>query len=171
MFGVGRQFTPAHANDPETGTDCQLLRGQAAVCNTILSRLAERAREGDSAEKNVAAVFSVAEWLMAIVERWQIMRPQASVSVDAASDLAELDIAPPAELEQALMNLFNNAADVPPGQVEISARCDAQLIRIEIADRRPGFSDAAKLQAGSRVVYRQARPRARAGLAADTCNG
>ncbi|MEQ1592009.1 MAG: ATP-binding protein [Thiobacillaceae bacterium] len=141
-----------YANDPEISADCQLLREQAAVCKTILNRLAERAREGDGTGERDAAVFNVAEWLMAVVERWKIMRPQASVSVDASSDLAELDIAPPDELEQALMNLFNNAADVSPGQVEISARCDARLIRIEIADRGPGFSDAAKLQAG-RVLF------------------
>jgi two-component system sensor histidine kinase RegB len=141
-----------YANDPEIGADCQLLREQAAVCKTILNRLAERAREGDSTGKNGTAALNVAEWLMAIVERWTIMRPQASVSVDAASDLAELAIAPPDELEQALLNLFNNAADVSPGQVKISARRDAQLIHIEIADRGPGFSDAAKRQAG-RVLF------------------
>lgn len=133
-----------YANDPEIGVDCRLLKEQAEVCKTILNRLAERARE----RTNTTGILGAAEWLAATVERWKIMRPQASVAVKLSSEMAELDIAPPDELEQALMNLFNNAADASPEQLEIAAYRDARQIYIEIADRGPGFSATTKLQAG-----------------------
>jgi two-component system sensor histidine kinase RegB len=86
------------------------------------------------------------------VERWQILRPQISVNLKQAENLAELEIAPPEELEQALMNLFNNAADASPAQVEISAAYEADQLRIAIADRGPGFSADQKALAG-RVLF------------------
>lgn len=141
---IAGELAQGYANDPEIGTDCRLLREQAAVCKTILNRLAKRASESAS----TTVVLDTAEWLATMIERWKIMRPQASVAVKLSSEMAELSIAPPDELEQALMNLFNNAADASPEQVDITAYRDAQQIHIEIADRGPGFSVAAKHQAG-----------------------
>jgi two-component system sensor histidine kinase RegB len=135
-----------YANDPEIGDNCIVLTEQAAVCKTILNRLAERAHDGG------AQPIAAAAWLAAIVERWQIMRPQVNVDINCSAALAEVMIAPPDELEQSLMNLFNNAADASPTRVEIAARSDAQTLFIDIADRGPGFSESAKRQAG-RVLF------------------
>jgi two-component system, sensor histidine kinase RegB len=137
-----------YANDPEIGADCQRLKEQAAVCKVILNRLAERARENDAPTPSISA----RKWISDVVERWQILRPQISVTLKQAENLAELEIAPPEELEQALMNLFNNAADASPAQVEIRAACEADQLRIAIADRGPGFSAAQKALAG-RVLF------------------
>ena len=137
-----------YANDPEIGADCQRLKEQAAACKTILNRLAERARESAAP----IPTKNARQWISDVVERWQILRPQASVSLKHAENLAELEIAPPEELEQALMNLFNNAADASPAQVEIRADCEADQLRIAIADRGPGFSVAQKELAG-RVLF------------------
>jgi two-component system sensor histidine kinase RegB len=135
-----------YANDPEIGDECRLLTEQAAVCKTILNRLAERAREGGTRKTSALA------WLDAIVERWKIVRPQVSANLFCSDALATLSIAPPDELEQSLMNLFNNAADVSPADVAISARSDADTLSIDICDRGPGFSARAKQQAG-RVLF------------------
>jgi two-component system sensor histidine kinase RegB len=48
-------------------------------------------------------------------------------------------IAADATLEQALLNLFNNAADTSPDQVEIHARWDAQQVQVDILDRGSGI--------------------------------
>jgi two-component system sensor histidine kinase RegB len=134
-----------YANDPEISQECRLLTEQATVCKTLLNRLAERAR--DSSPRQMLA----AAWLDAIVERWKIMRPQINARVTCSDALATLSIAPPDELEQSLMNLFNNAADVSPEAVEILARHEADALCIDICDRGPGFSDHARAQAGRRL--------------------
>ena len=137
-----------YANDPEIGADCRRLREQAAACKAILNRLAERAREGGSPTPTQNARL----WINAVVEHWQILRPEAGVLLKYAEDLAELEIAPSEELEQALINLFNNAADASPTQVEIHAAREADQLRIVIADRGSGFSAAQKALAG-RVLF------------------
>jgi two-component system sensor histidine kinase RegB len=61
-----------------------------------------------------------------------------------------------ATLEQALLNLFNNAADAGDGQVDIAAEWDGAQLRIEISDRGPGFDEKVLLQAGRDFITTRA---------------
>jgi len=51
-------------------------------------------------------------------------------------------------LGQALLNLFNNAADASPDNVEIEGGWDETGIRLQIRDRGPGLTPDAVQQAG-----------------------
>ncbi len=132
------------ANDPDIGADCRLLEKQAQACKTILTQLAARAQD------TPPTALPLDAWLAALIERWQVLRPDAQLSAKLPTD--RRDFIAPDGLEQALLNVLNNAADVSPGDVAFSATVDDGSLVIDIADRGPGFTPEQKAQAG-RVLF------------------
>ncbi|MEW6253737.1 MAG: ATP-binding protein, partial [Planctomycetota bacterium] len=133
---LAREF----ANDPDIGEDCRLLEKQAQACKAILTQLAARAQAARPAAQPLSA------WLAALIERWQVLRPDARITTRLPAD--RRDFIPPDGLEQAIHNLLNNAADVSPDAVEFEADAQDAGLVIDIADRGPGFTPAQKAQAG-----------------------
>jgi two-component system sensor histidine kinase RegB len=132
------------ANDPDIGADCRLLEKQAQACKQILTQLAARARDTTS------NALPLDVWLNELIERWQVLRPDAQITPEL--QVGQRDFDPPEGLEQAILNVLNNAADATTAPVELSAAADGDALVIDIADRGPGFSPEQKAQAG-RVLF------------------
>ena len=77
---TAHELAAEFANDPEIGEDCRLLEKQAQACKAILTRLAERARDA------VPAAQPLDAWLAALVEHWQVLRPDARIEVSLPAD-------------------------------------------------------------------------------------
>jgi len=136
------------ANDPDIGADCRLLEKQAQACKQILTQLAARAQDSAPVTQPLDA------WLAALIERWQVLRPDARITPRLPPDRRAFT--PPDGLEQAIQNVLNNAADVSPDAVEIDVDTNTDALLIDIADRGPGFTPEQKAQAGH--VLFSARP-------------
>ncbi|OZA43387.1 MAG: histidine kinase [Hydrogenophilales bacterium 17-61-76] len=132
------------ANDPDIGADCQLLEKQAQACKRILTQLAARAQD------STPHATSLDDWLATLVTNWQVIRPD--VQVQTRLPPTGREYTPPEALEQALLNVLNNAADVSPDAVEFAATVTDDFLWLEVADRGPGFTAAQKAQAG-RVLF------------------
>ncbi len=141
---TAHELASEFANDPDIGADCRLLERQAQACNGILTRLAARAQVGAPEAEPLDA------WLAGLVERWQVLRPDARVTVSLPDDARAFSA--PDGLEQAVMNVLNNAADVSPDSVEFSAAARAEGLVIEISDRGPGLTAEQQAHAG-RVLF------------------
>jgi two-component system sensor histidine kinase RegB len=137
---TAHELATEFANDPDIGADCRLLEQQAQACKRILTQLAARAQDGAPATQPLDT------WLAALLERWQVLRPDARIATMLPSD--SRDFTPPDGLEQALQNVLNNAADVSPDAVEFEAETDNGTLVIDIADHGPGFTPEQKAQAG-----------------------
>ena len=137
---LAREF----ANDPDIGADCQLLEKQAQACKRILTQLAARAQD------TAPVALPLDAWLKSLAERWQVLRPGAQLTSALPAD--SRSFIPPDGLEQAILNVLNNAADASPDAVEFGAATNPDALLIDIADRGPGFSPEQKAQAG-RVVF------------------
>jgi two-component system sensor histidine kinase RegB len=132
------------ANDPDIGADCQLLEKQAQACKRILTQLAARAQD------SAPSVQPLDAWLHALIERWQVLRPEARISARLPAD--PRDFIAPDGLEQAILNVLNNAADAAGEPVEFSAVANADALVVDIADRGPGLTPEQRAQAG-RVLF------------------
>jgi two-component system sensor histidine kinase RegB len=141
---TAHELAAEFANDPDIGADCRLLERQAQACKAILTRLAARAQDSAPATQPLDA------WFATLLERWQVLRPDAQLTARLPSDRRVFT--PPDGLEQALFNVLNNAADVSPSAVEFSADTDAAALVIDIADRGSGFTPEQRAQAG-RVLF------------------
>lgn len=124
---------PADARD-----DLGLLRQQVAACKSIITGLSRRA----GAERLEAShAQPVDQWLDELRCQWQALRPTASCRLQVLNQDAPPRLAIDPRLEQALLNLLNNAANASPAPVDIRLAWNRQRIEIEIRDRGPGFPD------------------------------
>ena len=123
--------------DAEMREDLALLRDQVAQCKHIITGLAARA--GSSRSEGAQAI-ALDAWLDAMVQRWRRLRPAVEPRVRFEGPRPAPRIIAEATLEQALLNLFNNAADASADDVDIHAVWDAATLRMEVADRGPGIA-------------------------------
>jgi two-component system sensor histidine kinase RegB len=129
----------------EAREDLILVRKQLAVCKGIISSLAERT---GSLRPEQLQAQDAGPWLQAVRARWHAMRPQASSRLTLEDTASAPRIVIDATLEQALLNLLNNAADAGTGEIDIALAWDEGKLRIVIRDGGPGFADDVLERAG-----------------------
>lgn len=122
-----------------------LLAEQIAHCKRIITGLAEQAGQTRAEGGRAIAIDS---WLEAVIARWQQLRPHAPAKIALQGATPAPRIVGEATLEQALLNLFNNAADAAPEEVEIDASWSASDLHLEVRDRGPGIDAQVLLKAG-----------------------
>ncbi len=141
------------ARDPALPTDLRedvtLLGEQIGACKGIISGLAERAgltrAEGGNA-------LPADRWIEQLVTRWRSLRPQVAPRLTLSGEQGSAPrLFAETTLEQALLNLFNNAADASPHDVEIVAQWNAERLRVDVLDRGPGIDAALLAQAGREI--------------------
>lgn len=146
--------------DAEARQDLSLVMEQIDVCKGIISTLSERT--GTQRPEHVEIV-DARDWLEALRLRWHAMRPQAASRVTLANGSGVPLIVTEATLEQALINLLNNAADASAAEIGIRLTWDSATLTILIADGGPGFPAQVLRQAG-RVPLPAGHGRAGIGL-------
>lgn len=128
---IGSEQTPSRE-------DIELLRSQLSHCRDHVRALADMARRGAAGE---ATVETADDFVHACVDRWRLLRPNASaIFTPAAADRA---VRVDAALPQALINLINNAADANAGRghdgpVEVATEVRDGWLVVSILDRGAG---------------------------------
>ncbi|HSG24457.1 MAG TPA: ATP-binding protein, partial [Azonexus sp.] len=139
------------ANDPAlneaTQEDIALLRQQIGICKKIITGLSRRAE----AERLEDAFRQAAnDWLESIRQHWHASRPKAASRLIIGSDNPAPEIVADPRLEQAVLNLLNNAANATATPLEIRLSWCSQNTCIDIRDYGPGFPPTVLEQGGQR---------------------
>lgn len=129
--------------------DLALLREQIDHCKGIITGLAERAGQA-RAEGGRAVALDC--WLEQAIARWRKLRPRAQARAQLRGPRPAPLVVGETTLEQAMLNLFNNAADASPAGVEIEATWNADALSLEVRDRGPGIDEKVLLGAGRAFV-------------------
>lgn len=123
---------------PPTEEDIALMREQLGYCRRHVRTLADIARRGnaDAPRLQPAGVF-----VLDCCERWRLLRPSVPVSVRV--DTGEHRVRVDAALPQALILLFDNAADANARRddeesVDIEATIHDGRLRVLVRDRGEG---------------------------------
>mgnify|MGYP000288946513 FL=1 len=124
----------ARQQSAETAQDLALLQQQVNLCKEALEQLRERARDPENRDE----IQPVQGFVERCLERWQLLRPDARYEFHSAGS-AEIRASLPLTLEQAFINLLNNAADACREPVSVTARWDSEQLEILVADRGPGL--------------------------------
>ncbi|MBL8420501.1 MAG: HAMP domain-containing histidine kinase, partial [Dechloromonas sp.] len=137
------------ARDPQLSDaareDVALLRQQIGVCKEIITGLTRRAG-AERLEDSGAQAVDV--WLQGVRQRWHALRPQAESRVEVTGSLPAPRVANDPRLEQALLNLLNNAANVSAAAINIRLGWTGERILIDIHDLGPGFPPDVLQQGG-----------------------
>jgi two-component system sensor histidine kinase RegB len=126
-----------HSEDAALNDDIALLRQQVQTCRATLKKLVNTAEIHQRQQRETAALTAA---LQQVLERWQVLRPNAShrLQIDTAGNAPAL--AWDEVLQQAVINLLNNAADTDSGPVDIHVAWDSETITLRIRDRGPGIA-------------------------------
>ncbi|GAB1393909.1 ATP-binding protein [Rhodocyclaceae bacterium] len=132
--------------------DLRLMHQQIALCKQLIGGLTQRAGIGRAGDGQRVAV---PDWLAGLLSRWRSLQPQANCAcvVDTPGLAPSVDATP--ALEQAVVNLLNNAARVTPQEMCVHLTWDAHEIRIGVQDHGPGFPADVLKYAGDEPVVSQ----------------
>ena len=129
-----------YAGDDELGPSLALMSDQLARMEAVLDRLGRAAR---SRAANAGVREEATLWLGRVLEHWGLMWPNASVRAELEQPVGE--IIGEAALEAVMATLLNNAAQVSPGDIHVTAFREHEHIVVEVADRGGGlYTDAGK---------------------------
>lgn len=112
--------------------DLQLLQQQVSACKMSIQKMIARS-EAQTQEHKPAAAY-----LKQLMADWQLVRPEVNVSLNTPLG-AEPCLSVSELLNQALINLLNNAADASPERVEVDLSWEAPLIHLRIRDFGSGI--------------------------------
>jgi len=139
-------------DNPALKDDLALLRSQVDLCKGILATMVASAQRSDDGVKQEIRLDRL---LQRVLEQWQLLQPKAPVAV-SAEGVGEGMIADDPALEQALLNLLNNAADACAEGLELKAEIVTNTApdqcRINILDRGPGLDVAIAQRLGEPFI-------------------
>lgn len=137
---------------PEGGTlqqDIRLLRQQVDICKSRLQHLVTSADRRRMAEPEI---LDAQTWLTGVVQRWLVLRPDVSHQFEIVERRGKPWLAVDTTLDQALMNLLNNAADANPEHVSIRLDWQEESVVIDIRDHGPGIAMSIADQLGDTFI-------------------
>lgn len=124
-----------HSDDTELLEDIDILQAQVENCSGHLKQLAESVQQ----EQKESHALPATQFFSEIMERWQLMRPTAKFNPPKVNLTGEPTVISSIPLQQAFINLLNNAADASTEPLQIEASSDTQQILFTILDKGPGI--------------------------------
>lgn len=129
--------------------DVVTLDSQLMLCKDILGRLTTTAQDFSAGRTRHIPVH---KFFSLLKEHWQLLRPSlhnVQFTIELPSDtLMLMDTT----LEQAIINLLNNAADVSPDKVSLQCFLDEDTFVVAIEDEGPGLPSAQAEKLGTLFV-------------------
>ena len=129
-----------HAGDVQLAEDLALLEGQVDRCRTILREMVAFGKAQLSQEPER---LSVDRFIHGCLERFQLLRPEAELTLELDDTTAQTMLRTPPGLRHALINLLNNAADASAShdsnEVALLVTRDSKWLQLSVRDHGPGF--------------------------------
>ncbi|WP_315982596.1 HAMP domain-containing sensor histidine kinase [Aliamphritea spongicola] len=132
-----KEISLDYPEDKALQEDLKILRQQVENCTGHLQQLASTVKE----EQQQTLHLPADRFLNDLLERWSVLRPTARYLKPVVTQQPQPTIASSIPLQQAVINLLNNAADADKsGQaLELRLEADADKVRINIRDHGPGI--------------------------------
>lgn len=136
-------------HDAQLTSDLELLSSQVSYCANTLKQLVQ---DSSAATQGQFKQQPIKTFCISIIDRWQLMRPNVQFELTCTAELSERYMSADPRIEQAIINLLNNAADASPNQVQIKISCANQLLIWKIIDSGPGILARIHPNLGKRVI-------------------
>lgn len=116
---------------PEQQEFLQLLEAQIGLCKNKLQDLVSSSHQQQQ--------MDIRDFLQQLIQHWKLLRPQQSIKVNWPESRHSSTIHYHPSLQQALINLLNNAADSDSQTPELSLSWDDKTLIWELKDFGPGI--------------------------------
>lgn len=131
--------------DAELHEQLTIINDQIHRCKQALSVISASAGE---LRADAGAAMPVDQYLHNLLTQWQTERPTVSLQQHLTGVQPAPRLITDRALEQAIINILNNAADVSPNWVSVQAEWSAQHLNLDIHDHGPGLDADAKTRVG-----------------------
>jgi len=135
-----------YAADNLLSEDLLLLEDQVNRCRTILREMVAFGKAQLSQESER---LTVAQFIHGCLERFQLLRPEADVSLVLDDSTSRTVLRTPPGLRHALLNLLNNAADASASRnsqvVALIVANEGSWLQLCVRDEGPGFAVTGEL--------------------------
>jgi len=128
--------------------DVQQLKTQLDNCTKILRNLSEEARINEHWHNDIT---DASQYMSKILDKWRILRPDVSLDYQEKKEKPPLIRVDPT-LDQAFLNLLNNAADANPNAIQIKAKWNLDEFILTIKDHGAGISNQVLERLGQQLT-------------------
>lgn len=144
-----REMADDYPGNDSLSRDIRMLETQINACRQSLKDLVSRA---DLRQARTGLAADVVSFAQQIREQWSLLRPETplelSVSTPGESPAILLDTT----LQQAVMNILNNAADASPERVEMEVAWDDASWSLRVRDFGDGIREEVVKYLGSEII-------------------
>ncbi|MES0328288.1 MAG: ATP-binding protein [Gammaproteobacteria bacterium] len=134
---------------PLSESKLSTLKGQVDRCKTILGSIS--AASGEIRAES-GSVSKLDDYLLKLLERWHKTRADVVVQSDFQGSQPAPSIVVDQTLDQALLNILNNAADASPDNIEVEGQWNDQELILIVSDRGHGLSPELEEKAGETIM-------------------
>jgi len=145
MAVLTKEMEQEYKQQPELLEQIEILRSQVDRCKTILGQISARAGQ-IKAESGHSE--DVKNYLQYCLSRWDELYPKTAISVSLKGCDPAPFIVVDETLNQAIINVLNNAAEASPERIELRAVWTHSELDIEVRDFGAGLSPAALKELG-----------------------
>lgn len=131
----------------------KVMRDQIRRCKQAIAGIASAA--GAEAAQGGRAV-DIAAFIETTVGEWRARRGGIAVRCCVNPAAPRLRLVAEQNLASALANIFDNAADASPDDVEIHADWDSEALAVRVEDRGPGFAPELRARVGKSLFSAKA---------------
>lgn len=151
---------PGLTADPDIAEDLSEMESSLQRCKSIVTGILVSAGE---ARGEGSSATTVHRFLAELAEEWRAARSVTTLKFRNAFG-ADMAIASDAALKQVVFNVLDNAFEVSPGWVELTAERKAEALVLRVSDNGPGFSAEMLAQLGKPYHSSKGRPGGGLGL-------
>jgi len=146
MAVLTKEMEHEYVDSPDLVEKVKLLRSQVDRCKTTIGQISASAgqQKADSGHK-----VDVKTYIRECISYWQGMRPNTDITVQVNGSEPAPTIVVDATLNQAIVNVLNNAADASPQHIEFGASWSADELKLEVRDFGQGLSQMAHKTLGT----------------------
>lgn len=137
-----------NADNRNLQKDLTTLKQQIESCSATLKQLTARAEITNIQQKSQ---ISVEAYFKGVLQQWALVRPDVKAKIDYRGDVNIASAFHPT-LDQAIINLLNNAADAGPNSIDVEVAWDAHTVSLSIADRGQGIPKQIREQLGQPFI-------------------
>ena len=146
MAVLAAEMAQEYADTPDLGEKTRILREQTIRCKEILSTLS--AKTGASRAES-GRRLALDRYLETLLSEWHTTRPDVTLRRRLGGPRPAPHIVADKTLDQAIMNVLNNAADASPDSVEVNVRWSPDRLEVDVCDRGPGLAPGTEARIGT----------------------
>ncbi len=144
-----KDLSKDYADDPLLQEDLAIMREQVDSCKNKLQQLTKQA---DKDQQIHQSQVRICDLLIPIIDHWKVLRPGVKYQLNSPDEKPVPYVSSDQTLEQAILNLLNNAADASPEKVDINVFWKHQQMVLQIKDYGPGISPDVAEQLGETFI-------------------